>query len=103
MYAIIKTGGKQYKVKEGQMIKVEKLDAEKGDQITFDKVLQYSGEEGYKFGKPYLEDAEVSGKVLEQGKNKKVVVLKYKPKRRYYKKTGHRQPYTKVLIENIEV
>ena len=58
MYAIIKTGGKQYKVKEGQMIKVEKLDAEKGDQIIFDIVLQYSGEEGYKFGKPYLEDAE---------------------------------------------
>jgi|SRR6056297_2385921 large subunit ribosomal protein L21 len=103
MYAIIKTGGKQYKVKEGQMIKVEKLDVEEGDQVTFDKVLQYSGEEGYQFGKPYLEDAKVSGKVLEQGKNKKVVVLKYKPKRRYYKKTGHRQPYTKVLIENIEV
>jgi large subunit ribosomal protein L21 len=103
MYAIIKTGGKQYKVKEGQMIKVEKLDVEEGDQVTFDKVLQYSGEEGYQFGKPYLEDATVSGKVLEQGKNKKVVVLKYKPKRRYYKKTGHRQPYTKVLIENIEV
>ena len=103
MYAIIKTGGKQYKVKEGQMIKVEKLDAEEGDQITFDKVLQYSDNEGYKFGKPYIEDAEVSGKVLEQGKNKKVVVLKYKPKRRYYKKTGHRQPYTKVLIEDINV
>lgn len=103
MYAIIKTGGKQYKVKEGQMIKVEKLNAEKGDQVTFDKVLQYSDQEGYKFGKPYLEGAEVSGKVLEQGKNKKVTVLKYKPKRRYYKKTGHRQPYTKVLIENIEV
>lgn len=103
MYAIIKTGGKQYKVKEGQMLKIEKLDAEAGDEVSFDKVLQYSDENGYKFGRPYIEDAEVTGKVLEQGKDKKVVVLKYKPKRRYSKKTGHRQPYTKVLIENIEV
>ncbi len=103
MYAIIKTGGKQYKVKEGQMIKVEKLDAEKGEKVKFERVLQYSDNDGYQFGKPYLDGAEVSGKVIEQDKNKKVVVLKYKPKRRYYKKTGHRQPYTKVLIENINV
>ncbi len=103
MYAIIKTGGKQYKVKEGQMIKVEKLNAEKGEEVKFDKVLQYSDKDGFQFGKPYLDGAEVSGKVIEQDKNKKVVVLKYKPKRRYYKKTGHRQPYTKVLIENINV
>lgn len=103
MYAIIKTGGKQYKVKEGQIIKVEKLDVNQDDQIEFDKVLSYVDKDNYEFGKPYLEGAKVKGKVLEQGKNKKVVVLKYKPKRRYYKKTGHRQPYTKVLIENIEV
>jgi len=103
MYAIIKTGGKQYKVKEGQMLKIEKLDTEVGDEVSFDKVLQYSDEEGYQFGRPYIENAEVTGKVLEQGKEKKIVVLKYKPKRRYSKKTGHRQPYTKVLIENIEV
>jgi large subunit ribosomal protein L21 len=102
MYAIIKTGGKQYKVKEGQMLKIEKLDAEAGDEVSFERVLQYSDEEGYQFGRPYIENAEVTGKVLEQGKEKKVVVLKYKPKRRYSKKTGHRQPYTKVLIENIE-
>ncbi len=103
MYAIIKTGGKQYKVKEGQMIKIEKLDAEPGDEVKFERVLQYSDQNGHQFGQPYLKDAEVSAKVIEQDKHKKVVVLKYKPKRRYYKKTGHRQPYTKVLIENINV
>lgn len=103
MYAIIKTGGKQYKVKEGQMIKVEKLDAEPEDKVKFERVLQYSDQNGHQFGKPYLKDAVVSAKVIEQDKHKKVVVLKYKPKRRYYKKTGHRQPYTKVLIENINV
>ncbi len=102
MYAVIKTGGKQYRVQEGDVLKIEKLEAETGEEVVFDRVLALSNEEGFQVGHPYLEDVSVSGKVLEQGKNKKVVVFKYKPKRRYRKKTGHRQPYTRVKIENIE-
>ncbi len=101
MYAIIKTGGKQYRVQEGDVLKIEKLPVETGEEVVFDKVLGLSQEEGLEVGRPYLENVEVSGTVLEQGKNKKVVVFKYKPKRRYSKKTGHRQPYTKVKIEKI--
>ncbi len=102
MYAVIKTGGKQYRVQEGDVLKIEKLEAETGEEVVFDQVLALSNEEGFEVGRPYLENATVSGKVLEQGKNKKVMVFKYKPKRRYRKKTGHRQPYTRVKIENIE-
>ncbi len=102
MYAIIKTGGKQYKVKEGQILKVEKLPLSEGENVVFDKVLTVKDSEGVKFGHPYLKDAKVSGKIIENGKNKKVIVFKYKPKTRYRKKTGHRQPYSRVLIENIE-
>ena len=102
MYAIIKTGGKQYKVEEGQIIKVEKLPVSEGDSVEFDKVMAVSNDGDMQFGRPYLEDIKVTGKVLEQGKNKKITVFKYKPKRRYRKKTGHRQPYTKVLVESIE-
>ena len=103
MYAIIKTGGKQYKVEEGQILKVEKLDTEEDENLEFDRVLAVSDENGeVKFGQPYLDDVKVSGRVLEHGKNKKIVVFKYKPKRRYKKKMGHRQPYTKVMIENID-
>lgn len=103
MYAIIKTGGKQYRVEEDQIIKVEKLPAEAGKTIEFDKVLSVVDDNGPKFGKPLVEGARVTGKVIEQGKDKKVVVFKYRPKKRYRKKTGHRQPYTRVLIEKIEV
>lgn len=102
MYAIIKTGGKQYRVEEDQIIKVEKLPVEAGDNVEFDQVLSVVGDSGAKFGKPVLEGAKVSGRVLEQGKNKKIIVFKYKRKKRYRKKTGHRQPYTKILIEKIE-
>lgn len=102
MNVVIKTGGKQYKVKEGQMIKIEKLPVEEEETVEFDKVLAVLGEEETEFGRPYLEDVNVSGRVIEQGKNKKIVVFKYKAKKRYRKKMGHRQPYTKVLIENIE-
>ena len=102
MYAIIKTGGKQYKVKEGQIIKVERLQMSEGENVVFDNVLTIKDNQGVKFGRPYIKDAKVTGKILDNGKNKKVVVFKYKPKNRYRKKTGHRQPYSKVLIENIE-
>jgi large subunit ribosomal protein L21 len=101
MYAIIKTGGKQYRVEEGLIIKIEKLSAEEGEEVEFDQVLALSDDNGFKAGSPMIEGASVKGKVIEQGKNKKIVVFKYKPKIRYRKKTGHRQPYTKVLIEDI--
>lgn len=102
MYAIIETGGKQYKVEEGRFIKVEKLDAGEGEEVVFDRVLLVAGDEGVQVGKPTVEGAKVTGKVLEQAKDKKIIVFKYKPKKRYRRKYGHRQPYTKVLIEKIE-
>ncbi len=100
MYAIIETGGKQYKVAEGDVIFVEKLDAEVEATYTFDKVLAIGGDET-KIGAPVVEGASVSAKVLKQGKDKKVIVFKYKPKKNYRRKQGHRQPYTKVQIEKI--
>lgn len=101
MYAIIETGGKQLKVEEGQTIYVEKLDAAEGDTVTFDKVL-FVGGDNVKVGAPYVEGAQVTGKVEKQGKQKKIIVFKYKPKKNYRKKQGHRQPYTKVTIEKIQ-
>ncbi len=101
MYAVIETGGKQYRVEEGDVVFVEKLDVEEGSNIDFDKVLLVSKEGDVAAGKPYLEGAKVKATVLEQGKNKKIVVFKYKAKKNYKKKQGHRQPYTKVKIENI--
>ncbi|MFI5359653.1 MAG: 50S ribosomal protein L21 [Halanaerobiales bacterium] len=102
MYAIIKTGGKQYRVEEDMIIKVEKLPAEVGETVEFDQVLSVVDGNGARFGQPVLEGAKVTGKVLEHGKHKKIIVFKYRRKKRYRKKTGHRQPYTKVLIEKIE-
>lgn len=101
MYAVIKTGGKQYKVEEGFTIKVEKLNNEVGDKVNFDEVVLLSNDGDITVGKPVIEGASVSGTVLEQGKNKKVVVYKYKPKKNYSKKRGHRQPYTLVKIDSI--
>ena len=100
MYAIIKTGGKQYKVAEGDTIFVEKLDAEVDGTYTFDQVLAIGGEE-VKVGSPLVEGATVTAKVLRQAKSKKIIVFKYKPKKTYRKKQGHRQPYTKLQIEKI--
>ena len=101
MYAIVETGGKQVKVTEGQTIYVEKLAAEVGDTVTLDKVLMIGGE-NVKVGTPYVEGASVTAKVAEHGKHKKIVVFKYKPKKNYKRKQGHRQPYTKLIIEKIE-
>ena len=102
MYAIIETGGKQIRVEEGAEIFVEKLPAEAGEAVEFDKVLLVSADE-LKVGKPYVEGAKVSGKVLKRGRGKKLRMVKYKPKKgRPRRKQGHRQPYTKVVIESIE-
>lgn len=101
MYAIIETGGKQYKVQEGDVVFVEKLVAEEGSAVTFDKVLAVSDDGSLNCGNPLVKDATVSAKVLNHGKEKKVIVFKYKPKKGYRKKQGHRQPYTKVQIEKI--
>lgn len=101
MYAIIETGGKQYKVSEGDVIFVEKLDVEADAEVTFDKVLAVGEEGAVNFGAPYVSGAKVSGKVLKNGKAKKIIVFKYKPKKGYRRKQGHRQPYTKIQIEKI--
>lgn len=100
MYAIIVTGGKQIKVEEGQTIYVEKLDLEEGQTYTFDQVLLVGGEKT-KVGAPLVKGASVVAKVEKQGRGKKIIVFKYRPKKNYRKKMGHRQPYTKLLIEKI--
>jgi large subunit ribosomal protein L21 len=100
MYAIIETGGKQVKVEEGQAIYIEKLDVEAGESVTFDKVL-FVGGENVKVGSPVVAGATVTAKVEKQGRQKKIIVFKYKAKKNNRKKQGHRQPYTKVVIEKI--
>ena len=100
MYAIIETGGKQLKVEEGQAIYIEKLDVEAGETVTFDKVL-FVGGETVKVGSPVVAGATVTAKVEKQGRQKKIIVFKYKAKKNNRKKQGHRQPYTKVIIEKI--
>ena len=102
MYAVVATGGKQYKVSEGDIIYVEKLEAEVDSTIELDKVLMVNKDEGLVVGKPVVEGAKVKAKVLSQGKAKKIIVFKYKPKKDYRKKQGHRQPYTKLQIEKID-
>lgn len=101
MFAIIKTGGKQYKVSEGDVIKVEKIEAEAGDKIEFDQVLMVAGDD-VKVGSPVVQGAKVSAEVLDQKKDKKIVIFKFKAKKNYRKKKGHRQPYTLVKIEKID-
>lgn len=100
MYAVIETGGKQYRVNEGDVITIEKLNVEAGDKVTFDKVLVMGEGADVQVGKPYV-DASVFGEVVENGKGKKVIVFKYKAKKDYRKKQGHRQPYTMVEITGI--
>ena len=101
MYAIVKTGGKQYKVAQGNVLFVEKLEANEGDVVTLDQVLAVAGENGLTVGAPVVEGATVTAKVVAQGKAKKVIVYKYKAKKDYRRKQGHRQPYTKLVIESI--
>ena len=98
MHAIIETGGKQYKVAEGDVLFIEKLEAEAGQTITFDKVLAVLDGDKATFGAPTVEGASVSATVVKNGKGKKVIIFKYKPKKGYRRRQGHRQPYTKVQI-----
>ena len=102
MYAIIVTGGKQYKVSEGDVIRVEKLDAEAGSEITFDKVIAVNDDNSLKVAGD-VAGAKVNATVLEQGKGKKVIVYKFKSKTGYHKKNGHRQSYTSVKIDKISL
>jgi large subunit ribosomal protein L21 len=102
MYALIETGGKQYRVEKDSVLFIEKLDAAEGDTVTFEKVLLVSDEGNVQVGSPLVANAKVTGKVLKQGRSKKITVFKYKPKKNYKKKQGHRQPFTRVVIESIE-
>lgn len=101
MYAVIETGGKQYRVQQGDTLFIEKIEANEGENFSFDKVLLVSNEGEVSVGTPYVDGASVEAKVVEHGKGKKVIVFKYKAKKDYRKKQGHRQPYTKVLVERI--
>ena len=101
MYAIIETGGKQYKVAAGDVVFIEKLDAEADSEVVFDKVIAVGGDDGIKVGAPYVNGAAVKAKVLKNGKAKKIYVMTYKPKKNEKRKLGHRQPYTKVEIAAI--
>ena len=101
MYAIIETGGKQYKVTSGDELFIEKLDAEAETTVTFDKVVAVSNDDALSVGAPYVEGATVEAKVLKNGKAKKITVFTYKPKKGCARRKGHRQPYTKVQINEI--
>ena len=102
MYAIIESCGKQYKVAEGDVVLFEKLDAEEGKKVTFDKVILVSEEGKVQVGTPYVKGIKVEGKVISHGKGKKIIVFKMKAKKNYRRKQGHRQPYTKVEITSIK-
>lgn len=103
MFAIIETGGKQYRVQQGDVIYVEKLGVNVGDRVEFKEVLAVGNGSDITFGSPILPNASVVAKVVEQGKGPKIIVFRYKAKSRYRKKNGHRQPFTKVTIESIAV
>ena len=102
MFSVIETGGKQYKVAVGEKIKVEKLAGETGDAVVFDKVLLVAASDSdVQVGAPYVKGAKVSGEIVQQGRAEKVIVFKYRPKKREKKKKGHRQPFTEVSIKSI--
>lgn len=101
MYAIIETGGKQYKVQDGDILFIEKLDAAEDSSVTFDKVVALHNDKDLKVGAPYVKNATVTAKVIKNGKGKKLTVFTYRPKKGSKRKMGHRQPYTKVQIEGI--
>jgi len=103
MYAIVNSGGKQYKVEEGDILKVEKIHGDVGNKVTFEKILMVSDGENINAGKPLLEDVTVQGHIVEQNKSKKIIVFKYKKRKRYRRKRGHRQFYTAVKIDKIQM
>lgn len=100
-FAVIKTGGKQYKVAEGQTLKLEKLPAQEGGEVTFDKVLLAADESKTEIGRPYIKDAQVKAKIIKQGRARKIIIIKFNPKKRYKKKQGHRQSFSQVQITQI--
>lgn len=101
MYAIVKTGGKQYKVSQGDIMRFEKLVGDVGSTVTFEQVLMVADDDNVTVGQPMVENAVVSGQIVEQGKAKKILVFKYKRRKRYRRKQGHRQQYTAVRIDSI--
>ena len=103
MYAIVDSGGKQYKVQEGEILRVEKLTGEVGDSVSFDRILMFSDGENVNVGTPLLEDVAVNGHIVEQGKAKKIIVFKYKRRKRYRRKRGHRQQFTAVRVDSIKI
>ena len=100
MYAVVKTGGKQYRVETGQTIRVEKIDGDVGTTVTLDNVLMYSDGENVNVGQPNLDNVTVSGHIVEQDKARKILVFKYKKRKRYRRKQGHRQPFTAIKIDS---
>jgi large subunit ribosomal protein L21 len=103
MYAVVNTGGKQYKVQKGETLRIEKIPGEVGTQVTFDKVLMVADGENVRVGQPLLEKAAVLASIVEQDKAKKIIVFKYKRRKRYRRKQGHRQPYTAIRIDGIDM
>jgi len=101
MYAIMETGGKQFKVQQGDVLRVEKLEAEVGETVEVTKVLALGQEDGLTVGRPFVEGAKVVLKIMEQGRGDKILVFKYKPKKKYRKLRGHRQPFSKVVVDEI--
>lgn len=102
MYAVISSGGKQYKVQEGEILRVEKLSGDVGAPVSFDNILMFSDEENVNVGTPVLSDVSVQGHIVEQGKAKKILVFKYKRRKRYRRKQGHRQQFTAIKIDSIK-
>ena len=101
MYAVVNTGGKQYKVQQGEILRVEKIPGDVGSPVTFDRILMFSDGENVSIGQPVLDNVAVEGHIVEQGKAKKIIVFKYKRRKRYRRKQGHRQEYTAVQIDSI--
>ena len=103
MYAVIKTGGKQYRVNPGEEVKIEKLPGEVGDSVNLGQILLAADGENVKVGNPFLDDVKVTGRITRQGKSKKIIVFKYKRRKGFRKKVGHRQPFTQIRIEGISI
>ncbi len=102
MYAVVATGGKQYKVEKGNVLRIESVKGKIGSDISFDNVVMFSDGENVKIGQPNVDDVAVRGRIISQSKSKKIIVFKYKKRKGYRRKYGHRQPYTAVLIEELK-